>query len=188
MKTFHEPELTNPAFAPSSTQYVPLSQLYYTTAATGTTGATGTTVGVSGQFIFSSQDSSTVSIAISSLNGNIYVLYRPQPQTYFVGLFSDYVRVVGIDMLNHSNLLEPSFTGVILDPQEEGELSTASVKLEVIPESIAKERIVSYVNGHVGCRTGDIIYDLELDPDLVIKCLRELESNKQVRGKDIVTE
>jgi len=67
-------------------------------------------------------------------------------------------------------------------------LSTASVKLEVIPESEAKERIMSYVNSHVGCRTGDIIYDLELDPDLVIKCLRELESNKQVTGKDIVTE
>ena len=75
-----------------------------------------------------------------------------------------------------------------VDPQEEDELSTASVKLEVIPESEAKERIMSYVNSHVGCRTGDIIYDLELDPDLVIKCLRELESNKQVTGKDIVTE
>jgi hypothetical protein len=61
----------------------------------------------------------------------------------------------------------------------------AAVELRTIPKEVAKEQVLSYVKSHIGCRTGDVIYDLELDPDLVIECLKELESEHRVKGKDI---
>lgn len=93
-----------------------------TTAIAGNTGTMGITSDVSGQFVLGSQDNSTVSFAISPLDGNVYVLYRPQlrPQTYYRSSFSDYFRLVGIDTLGPRNLLQSSPTVFILEPQEEG--------------------------------------------------------------------
>jgi len=62
------------------------------------------------------------------------------------------------------------------------------IDLAKIPKDEAEKRILSYINSHVGCRTGDIIYDLGLDPDLVIDSLRELELAKRIAGKEIVRE
>ena len=61
------------------------------------------------------------------------------------------------------------------------------IELKKIPKDKAIELIKSYVEKHPACRTSDIIYDLELDPDLVLDCLNELEKEKKIRGKEIDT-
>lgn len=71
------------------------------------------------------------------------------------------------------------------DAMQVTEADSDMIELVTIPKEEAKQRILSYINSHVGCRTGDIIYNLGLDPDLVIDSLKELESTKQVTGKVI---
>ncbi len=59
------------------------------------------------------------------------------------------------------------------------------VKLEVIPKEEAKVRIKGYVDQHQGCRTSDIIYDLGLDPDLVLSILKELKEEGKIKGESV---
>lgn len=59
------------------------------------------------------------------------------------------------------------------------------IELRKIPKNEAIELIKAYIVKHLGCRTSDIIYDLTLDPDLVMECLNELEEKKKVVGKKI---
>jgi len=56
------------------------------------------------------------------------------------------------------------------------------IELRVIPEEEAISLISDYVAKHPGRLTSDIIFDLELDPDLVLKILKKLEKSKKVRG------
>ena len=58
------------------------------------------------------------------------------------------------------------------------------VDLKVVPRERAIVMIKDYINHHKGCRTSDIIYDLELDPDLVLSVLKELEKKKEIRGEE----
>lgn len=58
-----------------------------------------------------------------------------------------------------------------------------TVELRSIPKKKAKALIKAYIDEHQGCRTGDIIYDLRLDPDLVLKILKGLEKEKVIRGE-----
>ena len=58
-------------------------------------------------------------------------------------------------------------------------------ELVEIPEKEALARIADYVNKHQGCRTSDIIFDLRLDPDLVLKVLKKLEGRGKVRGENV---
>jgi hypothetical protein len=57
------------------------------------------------------------------------------------------------------------------------------LKLRKIPHKEAIALIKEYINEHQGCRTSDIIYDLALDPDLVLRVLKELEEKKEIRGE-----
>ena len=59
------------------------------------------------------------------------------------------------------------------------------LKLKKIPHKKAVALVKKYVDEHQGCRTSDIIYDLALDPDLVLKVLKELEENGKIRGEDL---
>jgi len=59
------------------------------------------------------------------------------------------------------------------------------IKLKRIPESKAIAQIKKYIDEHQGCRTSDIIYDLELDPDLVLSVLRKLKEKGRIRSEDI---
>jgi len=59
------------------------------------------------------------------------------------------------------------------------------IKLKKIPESKAIAQIKKYIDEHQGCRTSDIIYDLELDPDLVLLVLKELKEKGRIRSEDI---
>lgn len=59
------------------------------------------------------------------------------------------------------------------------------VELVSVPRENAITLIKSYIDSHQGCRTGDIIYDLGLNPDLVLGVLRELEERGDIRGEDI---
>lgn len=72
------------------------------------------------------------------------------------------------------------------DAMQVTESDTETIELVTIPKDEAKTRILSYINSHAGCRTGDIIYDLGLNPDLVIESLKELELAKRIAGKEIV--
>jgi len=58
------------------------------------------------------------------------------------------------------------------------------IKLRKIPPKEAIPLIKRYIDKHQGCRTSDIIYDLGLEPDLVLKVLKELEEEGKIRGKD----
>ena len=57
--------------------------------------------------------------------------------------------------------------------------------LRKIPLDKAEEKIRKYIDKHQGCRTGAIIFDLELDADLVLEVLQKLEEKGIVRGGNI---
>ena len=57
------------------------------------------------------------------------------------------------------------------------------IRLRKIPHEEAVGFIKEYIDKHQGCRTSDIIYDLELDPELVLSVLKELEEKKEIRGE-----
>ena len=58
------------------------------------------------------------------------------------------------------------------------------LKLRKMPHKKAIDLIKRYIDKHQGCRTSDIIYDLALDPDLVLKVLKELEKRGKIRGEE----
>lgn len=72
-----------------------------------------------------------------------------------------------------------------LDKIEATENEVEALELVNIPEKEAAKKVSEYINRHPGCRTSDIIYDLHLNPDLVLKVLRKLEKQEKVRGKDV---
>lgn len=59
------------------------------------------------------------------------------------------------------------------------------LKLVKIPEKKATKKISEYITKHPGCRTSDIIFDLHLDPDLVLTVVRKLQQKGKIKGKDI---
>lgn len=64
---------------------------------------------------------------------------------------------------------------------EEGE-----IELVEIPEEEATSRIVEYIKENPGCRTSDIIFNLHLDPNLVLKVLKNLGDQQKIRGEPVV--
>jgi len=70
--------------------------------------------------------------------------------------------------------------------KEKEKLDEKSIlKLRKIPHKKAVTLIKKYIDEHQGCRTSDIIYDLALDPDLVLELLKELEEKEKIRGENI---
>lgn len=59
------------------------------------------------------------------------------------------------------------------------------ISLLTMPRKEAERKIKEYIDEHPGCRTGDIIYDLRLDPDLVLDILHDFERKGEIRGKEI---
>jgi len=57
---------------------------------------------------------------------------------------------------------------------------SSEVELKVVPLEDAKKLVLRYVKEHPGCYTSDIILDLKLDPDLVLKALEELEKDGKI--------
>lgn len=66
--------------------------------------------------------------------------------------------------------------------KEKGARTKNPLVLRKVPLKKAINWIKVYIDEHQGCRTSDIIYDLALDPDLVLAALKKLERNKAVRG------
>lgn len=69
--------------------------------------------------------------------------------------------------------------------EKEKDVGKKVVELKRIPKKKATALIKAYVDKHQGCRTGDIIYDLGVDPDLVLSVLKELKEKGKVRSEDI---
>ena len=69
--------------------------------------------------------------------------------------------------------------------EEKEKLEKEVVELRKIPKKEAIAQIKAYIDKHQGCRTGDIIYDLALDPDLVLSVLKELREKRKIRSEDI---
>lgn len=67
----------------------------------------------------------------------------------------------------------------------EGLEEETEIELVKIPDEEAAERISDYVKKNPGSRTSDIIFDLGLDPDLVLRVLRRLTQNGKIKGKEI---
>jgi hypothetical protein len=53
-----------------------------------------------------------------------------------------------------------------------------------IPIDEAKKLVFDYIEQHNGARTSDIIFDLCLDPEIVLKALNELGTESKVECKD----
>lgn len=56
--------------------------------------------------------------------------------------------------------------------------------LRKISKKKATSLIQNYIKNNPGCRTSDIIYDLEIDPDIVLEILHELETNNLIQGEE----
>lgn len=56
------------------------------------------------------------------------------------------------------------------------------VELRKLPTKEATELILKYIKTHQGCSTSDLIFELELDVDLVLSIVRELEQKEEIRG------
>lgn len=65
------------------------------------------------------------------------------------------------------------------------EKGVEELELVKVSEDEAMKQISEYIEKHPGCRTSDIIFDLHLDPDLVLKVLRRLEKKGKIKGKDV---
>ncbi len=65
-----------------------------------------------------------------------------------------------------------------LEPAE-----TEVLELREVSDIDAERLIKEYVLAHRGCRTSEIIENLELDPLLVVKTLNKLESEKELVSK-----
>jgi hypothetical protein len=64
------------------------------------------------------------------------------------------------------------------------EVEDVVIVLKVVPVEDAKKLIVQYVVDHPGIRTSDIITDLGLDVDLVLRCLDELKAEEMVQPRE----
>ncbi len=84
-------------------------------------------------------------------------------------------------------IMERKLKEVINEYLEEREKLTekGTLRLRRISRKNAITRIKEYISKHPGCRTSDIIYDLALDPDLVISILTELEDKGNVSSEDL---
>lgn len=78
-------------------------------------------------------------------------------------------------------------TQIVKECLEERDKATEEsvVELKRIPNKEAVVQIQDYVDKHQGCRTSDIIYNLELDPDLVLSVLKELKEKGKIRSEDV---
>lgn len=60
------------------------------------------------------------------------------------------------------------------------------IELRKLPIDEAKRLIYAHIKEHPGSRTSDLIIELELDPDIVLKVLSQLKNEEKVEGKDVV--
>lgn len=82
-------------------------------------------------------------------------------------------------------LLDEKLEGIVRKCLEEKEKHAEMqvVELKKISKSKALSQIKAYIDKHQGCRTSDIIYDLALNPDLVLKVLKELKEKSKIRSE-----
>lgn len=86
-----------------------------------------------------------------------------------------------------STITMPDITNTISGTLEVSE-ETPIIELKKIPLEEAKLLIHKYIKEHPGCRTSDLIIELALDPDLVIKALSQLKKEDRIEGRDIERE
>lgn len=67
--------------------------------------------------------------------------------------------------------------------EEKKHAEKETVYLKKIPMKKATDQVKAYIDEHQGCLTSDIIFDLKLAPDLILKVLRKLEKQEKVRGE-----
>jgi hypothetical protein len=73
--------------------------------------------------------------------------------------------------------------------EEKGEKAKREVfEFKNVPLEEATSMVEKYIEDHSGCLTSDIVFDLKLDLDLVLKSLRELEHEKKVKGEALEQE
>jgi predicted transcriptional regulator len=83
-----------------------------------------------------------------------------------------------IRQMNLANSRLDNIEGLDREDEERTQLMTIS-------EKEAIKRIKKYIDEHPGCRTSDIIFNLNIEPDLVLTVLRKLENRKRIRGQEI---
>lgn len=83
-------------------------------------------------------------------------------------------------------VLKEELEGIVRKCLEEREKASEEeiLKLKKIPHKDAVALIQKHIDEHQGCRTSDIIYDLALDPDLVLTVLKELKEKGKIRSEE----
>jgi len=56
----------------------------------------------------------------------------------------------------------------------------STIELREIPPEDARELILEYISEHYGAKTSDIIFDLALNVDLVLRILKELNEKEDI--------
>lgn len=72
-----------------------------------------------------------------------------------------------------------------LEEKEKNVEPETTIELKEIPEEEATRLVQDYVDKHPECLTSEIIFGLQLDPDLVLRILNKLEIDKRIRGEKI---
>ena len=100
------------------------------------------------------------------------------------------VKTWGPDDYHHT--VEVQVDDTVLGEVKDGEKVLVTIEripkdivLKLVPRDRAIVVIKDYVKHHQGCKTSDVIFDLELNPSLVLSVLQELEKSGDVRGEDI---
>ena len=77
----------------------------------------------------------------------------------------------------------PEFVKEILN--EAFQTSSEEVRLKSVHKEVAQKMITEFINKNPGCKTSDMIIQLELEPTLVMETLKELERVGSVLSKPI---
>lgn len=85
-----------------------------------------------------------------------------------------------LDEIDLEKMIEEKVGELLAEKEPESE-----IELVVEPKEDAVLKIRSYIDDHPDCTTSDIIYDLGLDPDLVLAVLDDLQRKGLIRGEPI---
>ena len=72
-----------------------------------------------------------------------------------------------------------------LKSKSEAKSEDQEIILKTIPRDEALKLIKKYIDKNPGCRTSDIIINLEIDPDLVLDVIRTLRQRGEIRSEKI---
>jgi len=92
---------------------------------------------------------------------------------------------VASDIFEGNNRVIPNCNNMLTGTLElDSDCDTVELESDLSLEEVKKE-IMTYLNTHEHARTSDIVFDLNIDLNLVIEALNTLEKEDQIEGKAV---